>query len=210
MKMDSAEREMNEQEMAQRASEAEAALAKVRDELASAKTDLATLVVQKGELQLENAGLEDLVEDLRTEKGLIMDANEELHERVEYLEDEIELLSRSAQDIASLNAGRSSQKGRVPPLPRERPAASTRMSTTTLRATASASDESTPGTTPQSAGGGRSRQLTGTASTPGTTPPMAGGGRNRQLTTGSTPDSAPSSGGGGRTRQGSSLWPWSK
>lgn len=65
-----------------------------------ASLDLASLVAQKGELQVEKAGLLDTVAELRRERQLMLDSKEELQERVEHLEEEIELLGRSAQDMA--------------------------------------------------------------------------------------------------------------
>ena len=90
-----------------RAAHAERELNKAREEMRRGRDDLMTLVSQKGELQLENASLHDMVADLRQEKDLILDAKEELHDRIETLEDEIELLARSAQDMAALQHGRS-------------------------------------------------------------------------------------------------------
>lgn len=42
---------------------------------------------------------------------MILDAKEELHDRIEHLEDEIELLARSAQDMAALQHGARSSGG---------------------------------------------------------------------------------------------------
>ena len=66
--MDAAEHEMNIEEITQRADVAEAALTKSREELKHATEDLATLVEQKGKLQIENVELEEVVTTLREEK----------------------------------------------------------------------------------------------------------------------------------------------
>jgi hypothetical protein len=65
-----------------------------------------TLIAQKSELQLDNASLEELVEDLKEERDQILDAKEALHDRIEEQEEEIELLSRSAQDMVELQLAR--------------------------------------------------------------------------------------------------------
>ena len=66
--MDAAEHEMNIEEITQRADVAEAALARSREEVKNATEDLATLVEQKGKLQIENVELEEVVTTLREEK----------------------------------------------------------------------------------------------------------------------------------------------
>ena len=105
LRMDSAERDVRLEQAEKRAAEAEAACRRAREELhaersGQASLDLGALVAQKGELQVENAGLMDMVAELRREREALLDARDELQDRVEHLEEEIETLGRSAQDMA--------------------------------------------------------------------------------------------------------------
>ena len=106
LKMDAAEHEMEVQALEQRAVTAESALAKCRDELKGATADLESLVQQKSQLQLDNLELEDLVTSVRAEKDAAAEEIDELHFRIEQQEEEIEMISRSAQDMAQLQAAK--------------------------------------------------------------------------------------------------------
>lgn len=54
-----------------------------KKELLKVTEDLTVLVQQKSELQLENSGLTESIDQLRSEKQQILDAKEELHDRYE-------------------------------------------------------------------------------------------------------------------------------